>query len=496
LVFNIRRDRRIIPSAIPRTTWARMPEARPLTGLHILIVEDEPLLRRQLAAFLERQGGDVTAVGDIASTRAAVGGMSFDFALLDVNLPDGVGTDLLREGTFSPNTGVVVMTGEGGVAGAVEAMRLGALNYLTKPFEPAEILLVFRAARRERSVRRLEQHRRDDALASDAEFFFGSGLADLRALLDRILAADRRMQGRLAPVLIEGETGSGKTAIARWLHQQGPRADEPLVEVNCPGLPETLAESELFGHERGAFTDARSARIGLFEAADGGTLFLDELASLSLALQAKVLTVIEDGRIRRVGGNRPIQVDVRLIAASNQDLRRLVAAGQFREDLFHRLDLFRVRLPPLRERRADIVPLAEALLRRICRRQRLEGRPIAPEGRRRIEQWLWPGNVRELAHEIERAVVFEDGPLSFPQLDRGPGNLEPSPGPRSVEEWFNPSFHFPSSGFSLEQAVDRIVQHALAQAEGNVSAAARLLGVSRDVVRYRIAGRGGKADES
>lgn len=474
---------------------ALMLSTNPLAGLGVLIVDDEPLLRRQLVRYLEQQGADVTAVGDVASTRAALASGPFDFALLDVNLPDGVGTDLLRDGVFSPNTGVVVMTGDGGVAGAVEAMRLGALNYLTKPFELGEVLLVISAARRERSARRLEEHRREDARVSEAEFVFGTGLAELRSRLDRILAADQRTEGRLAPVLIEGETGSGKTAIARWLHQQGPRHDEPLVEVNCPALPETLAESELFGHERGAFTDARSARIGLFEAADGGTLFLDELSSLPLSLQAKVLTAIEDRRVRRVGGNKPVQVDVRLIAASNREVRDLVAKGEFREDLFHRLDLFRLRLPPLRERRSDILPLAEALLKRICRRHRVAGRPVTPEGRRRLEAWPWPGNVRELAHEIERAIVFEDGPLEFRHLDRADPQPRVGPG-LPAEVWFNDAFQFPPTGFSLDGAVDRLVQQALTQSGGNVSGAARLLGVSRDVVRYRLAGKGIKTDES
>ncbi len=465
-----------------------MAESHPLTGLSVLIVEDEALLRRQLGSYMEREGADVTAVGNLASARTALSSLPFDFALLDVRLPDGTGTDLLKDGTFSPNTGVVVMTGDGGVTGAVEAMRLGALTYLTKPFEMAEVLLVLAAARRERSARRLEQHRREDESVPDADFCFGAGLVELRARLDRILSADHRTRDRLAPVLIEGETGSGKTTIARWLHQHGPRAEQPLVEVNCPGLPETLAESELFGHERGAFTDARSARIGLFEAADGGTLFLDELASLSLALQSKVLTVIEDGRVRRVGGNKTIRVDVRVVAASNQDLRRLVAAGEFREDLFHRLDLFRLRLPPLRERAADIIPLAETLLKRICRRQRLEIRPISDDGRQRLRDWAWPGNVRELAHEIERAVVFEDGPLRFLHLQE-PARAGDAGGGLPASEWFNHAFRFPESGFVLDQAIDRLVQHALGQAQGNVSAAARLLGVSRDVVRYRISGK-------
>jgi transcriptional regulator with GAF, ATPase, and Fis domain len=288
----------------------------------------------------------------------------------------------------------------------------------------------------------------------------------------------------LPPVLIEGETGTGKTSIARWLHQQGPRAGQPLVEVNCPALPDTLAESELFGHERGAFTDARTARMGLFEAADGGTLFLDELPSLSPGLQAKVLKAIEDHRIRRLGGTRELAVDVRVIAATNRDLKQLVSEGRFREDLFHRLDLYRVRIPPLRERGEDLLALAELLRDRLCDRHRLPRKAFSAAGRRRLAACPWPGNVRELAHELERAIVFEDSAeLHFdPLAAHAPGGDAPS-----HEGWFNPSFRFPEQGFDLEKALRHLIDHALRQTGNNVSAAARLLGVTRDYLRYRLA---------
>lgn len=223
--------------------------------------------------------------------------------------------------------------------------------------------------------------------------------------------------------------------------------------------------------------------MGLFEAAGGGTLFLDELPSLSAALQAKVLTAIEDGKIRRVGGNRAIAVDVRLIAASSHDLKELVTAGKFREDLYHRLDLFRVRLPPLRERGQDLFGLADYLLKAICRRHRCGPREIAESGRHRLMAYPWPGNVRELAHELERAVVFEEGPaLYFPHLPL-PGG---APAALRGQDWFNERFVFPEEGFCVEEAVLRLIHHALTQAGGNVSAAARLLGVPRDYLRYRL----------
>lgn len=241
-------------------------------------------------------------------------------------------------------------------------------------------------------------------------------------------------------MLIEGETGTGTTTLARWLNRRGPRADGPLVEVNCSALPETLAESELFGHERGAFTDAKEAWFGLLEAAEGGTLFLDELPSLSLAVQAKVLKAIEDRTIRRVGGNRTLPIDARIIAATNSDLRTLVAERRFREDLLHRLDLFRVRIPPLRERGDDIVPLAQALAARIGQNYGLAPRTIPAVGQRRLRAQRWPGNVRELSHEIERSLVFDEDQLTFSSL----GNATSAADEVKTNAWPSPDFQLPA----------------------------------------------------
>ncbi len=467
--------------------------ATELKCLSLLVVEDEPLLRRQLAANLEHFGADVTAVETLAAARQWLRDEPFDFVLLDVNLPDGVGTDLLREKVFPPVTTVIMMTANGGVDNAVEAMRLGAADYLVKPFDPAELPLVIARAQRARNAARLEEQRRDDPAQSASAFFFGRALAGVETQLKKILEADARMQTRLPPALIEGETGTGKTTIARWLHERGPRARQPFVEVNCSALPETLAESELFGHEKGAFTDARTARIGLFEAADGGTLFLDELPSLSPGLQAKLLKVIEENRLRRLGGSRELTVDTRVIAATNQDLKVLVAAGKFREDLFHRLDLYRVQIPPLRERGDDIPRLAELLLESLCRRHRLPAKSLSAAGRQRLLAAPWPGNVRELAHELERAIVFEGGAeLNLEQL---PAPVDPGR-PVANTGWFNPEFRFPAEGFILEDAMALLIGRALEQTDQNVSAAARLLGVSRDFLRYRLAGSKNKGDES
>jgi len=285
--------------------------------------------------------------------------------------------------------------------------------------------------------------------------------------------------------LLEGAPGTGKTTICRWLHHHGPRTSQPLVEVNCSALPEPLAESELFGHERGAFTDARTARIGLFEAANDGTLFLDELPSLSQGLQAKLLKVIEDHRIRRLGGNKEIPVDVRIVAATNRKLKELVSTGQFREDLYHRLDLFHATLPPLRERGTDILKLADVLMHQLTQRHRLPHKQITESGRQRLLAYHWPGNVRELAHELERAIVFEESDqLNFEHL--GPGDSSGASQPQSPSDWFNVNYTFPAQGFLLEEAINRMIRQALKQTNQNVSAAARLLGVTRDYIRYRL----------
>jgi DNA-binding NtrC family response regulator len=459
-----------------------------LAGLSILIVEDEVLLRRQITSHLERLGAEITSAETLAATRQLIRNLDFDFILLDVNLPDGRGTALLQEKALPESTAIIVMTADSGIQGAVEAMRWGALDYLVKPFEIDELPLVFNRARQARQSARLEEHRRRDTAQSGADFFFGQTLLTLQSQLDKICTADERMQTHLPSVLVEGETGTGKTSIARWLHHHGPRARQPLVEMNCSALPETLAESELFGHERGAFTDARTARLGLFEAASGGTLLLDELPSLSLNLQAKVLKTVEDHRIRRLGGHKEIPVDVRVIAATNRNLQQLAEEGAFRKDLYHRLDLYRLYIPPLRDRREDILPLANLLLERIRLRHRLPCKAISPQGTSRLLAHRWPGNVRELAHELERAIVFEERPaLEFIQLRTGtPSPQEPF---ASSPDWFNPNFVFPDQGFQLEDAINRLIQSALKQTKGNVSAAARLLGVSRDYVRYRLSGQ-------
>ena len=450
-------------------------------GCEILLLEDDPPFRKRLAAYLRQLGAEVTEAGRLEDARRQLRDLRFEFALVDLHLPDGEVLGLLREGAFSENTGVVVMTAFGGIKQAVEAIRLGAGDYLSKPFEPEELPLAFARCRSQRIAARRAEHRAAETGAAADQVFFGESLRGVRSQLDTIVAAERRLEHRLPPVLIEGETGTGKSVLARWLHRQGPRQAEPFVTLNCAALPDALAEAELFGHERGAFTDAKRARIGLYEAADGGTLFLDEVGSLALATQAKVLTAVEEGNIRRLGGTREISVDVRVVAASNRPLDDLVRQGVFREDLFHRLNLLRITLPPLRDRGTDILPLARHLLAKIAARHRLKGLTIAPEGEARLLAQPWRGNVRELAHEIERAVIF-GGSTAFDFGALGAPATPLSGG------WRNPAWRMPESGFSLDATVDELIAEALRETGNNISAAARRLGVTRDFVRYRLPG--------
>ncbi len=466
-----------------------------LAGCRILVLEDEALLRKTLCRYLESKGAVPFPAATLSEARRIRDGTELDFALIDINLPDGNGLDLLNPPGFSRTTRVVVMTAEGGVRTAVEAMRRGAIDYLSKPFEPEELPMVLARASRDHARSRIREYEQESRAAPALSLFIGKRLQAVESQLRKILEADQRLGTALPPVLIEGETGTGKSTLARWLHANGPRRHAPLIEVVCSSLPEPLAESELFGHERGAFTDARKERIGLFEAADGGTLFLDEISSLSLAIQAKVLTAIEDRRIRRVGGNIQRPVDVRLITASLHPLDRLVREGSFREDLFHRLNLLHIRVPPLREFPEDIPELAGHLLASLQKRYRRPDITLAPAARQRLMAHSWPGNVRELIHELERALIFhETGPLEFGHLGAA---AQPAASPAgTAQPLLNPAWTLPAAGFHFEEALQeltrQVIAEALRQENGNVSAAARRLGVPRDYIRYRLADHPGK----
>mgnify|MGYP001173747827 FL=1 len=452
-----------------------------LKGKELLLLEDDSFLGKRLAAKFEQFEADVTLCESLEEARNSLRSITFDFALFDLNLPDGESLELLKEDLVPANTLVILMTAEGGISSAVEAMRLGAADYLSKPFDVDEIPILFLKADKQRKSKRLAQHGSEQRKQKSSNLFFEGAFEDDFKQLNKITEVDHRLQANLPPLLIDGPTGSGKSTYARWVHDHGPRQEAAFVAVNCSAIPNTLIESELFGHEKGAFTDAKNARIGLFEAADHGTLLLDEIASLSPEAQAKLLLAIESGIIRRIGGTNEIKVDVRIIAAANQDLSKLIQDGVFREDLFHRLDLLRIKIRPLSSRGKDISSLAKHLLHFLAKKYKINQPTIDPGSESALLEYSWPGNTRELLHELERAIVMNESkhPLQFNFKRDSTREL-------NNHDWLNPFFHFPEEGFDLEIEILRLIEMAILQSRGNISEAARVLGVPRDYIRYRL----------
>ncbi len=400
-----------------------------------------------------------------------------DLVLLDLRLPDTTGLDLLAElREEESDLPVVLMTAFGSVGDAVEAMRMGAADYLQKPLDLGELrLLVDRVLVRQRESRELAYLRERGGLADP---FFGEhpSFTMLFDQVRRLRSADLPAMKRPG-VLITGETGTGKGLLARTIHEM--LGGGPFIEVNCTAMPEQLMEAELFGHERGAFTDARSARSGLFQAAEGGTLFLDEIGHASPGLQAKLLKVIEDKRIRRVGSSRDRDVDVHVIAATNRDLGEAVENNEFREDLLHRLRVLTVEVPPLRERSEDIRPLAERFCREIGATYGRSAK-LSPEATSLLEGYAWPGNARELRNVLERALLLapED------QIDTD--TLAAILSPAEVLAVATGPMTLPELGVDLAELERDLIRQALERTAGNRTQAASLLGLSRDTLRYRM----------
>ena len=369
----------------------------------VLVVDDEEGIRSFMEAVLAGEGYEVATARDGMEAAQLLERQSFHLMFTDLKMPRMGGMDLLRKvHKEAPETEVVVLTAHGTVQSAVEAMKLGAIDYLAKPLSGPDELRVIAAKALERRALKDEENRK----AVRAEERGGMIAADpamvsVAQQIAKVAATD-------ATVLLLGESGAGKEVAARAVHDQSPRANGPFVAVNCAVLSENLIESEMFGHEKGAFTGATTARRGRFELADGGTLFLDEVAELHPSLQAKLLRVLEERCFERVGGTRTITVDLRLVAATNRDLSQEMAEGRLREDLYHRLAVFPIRLPPLRERPSDIVPLAEHLLLRVGRQIRKPGLTLADDAREALLGHRWPGNVRELANVLERAAILAD----------------------------------------------------------------------------------------
>jgi two-component system response regulator AtoC len=449
----------------------------------ILVADDEPSIRHVLTLVLTEHGYEVRAVADGDEALRELAARSYDVLLTDVRMPKRDGLSLLRQAMAShPELTVLVMSAYGSQEQALEAVGAGAYDYVQKPFKPEEIVFVLRKAEeRERLLR--ENKRLKTAGTAPLERILGES-EGLRAVL--------RQVDRLAPVhttvLITGESGTGKELIARALHERSPRAALPFVAVNCGAIPAGLIESELFGHAKGAFTDARTAKRGLFSEADGGTLFLDEVGELPLPAQVKLLRVLQEGEVRPVGESRAEKVDVRVIAATLRDLGKLVEKGEFREDLYYRLNVVNLRMPPLRERREDIPLLARSFISRFNRQLNREPpvQGLSPEAEALMAAYAWPGNVRELENAMERAVLLADGPLLLPtnlpeRLWEAPAAAS-SPASTSVQQ--------SGSDLSLKRAMRELeetyIRAALRRTRGNRTRAAEVLDISHRALLYKI----------
>ena len=452
----------------------------------LLIVEDEVVLARNLEKAFKREGFTVRQVGGAAEAERAFRESRPDIVLLDLGLPDGSGLDVLERFTAEdPEVPVVIVTGSGLVTDAVKAMQRGARDYVQKPLDLDELRLKVTKALRSTSQKREISYYRDRAIGTGDILGKSDAAERLRKLVSR-LAASTGGPGAAAPtVLLLGETGSGKGHVARALHAAGGRSGGPFIEVNCTALPENLVEAELFGYEKGAFTDAKTARAGLFETADGGTIFLDEIGHIVSSLQAKFLKAIEEKVVRRIGASAPRKIDVQVIAATNRDLEAAVRLGEFREDLYQRLYVAVIRIPPMRERGDDMVILARGFLADAVRRYAAAPRALSPEAEAAIRAYAWPGNVRELSNTMERVILFSDAdPVTVEDMGL-PGSSATQAALR-VAPSGEFAFDFPEEGLSLEAVERTLIERALDRADGNQSLAARLLGLSRDTLRYRI----------
>jgi len=441
----------------------------------ILVVEDEQAQRRLIVEILERAGNVLRSAANVDEALDAIADEVPDLVLCDWRMPGRDGGELLAEVRRKGlGCGFIVMTAYGSIAHAVEAVRLGADDYLGKPFEREALLL---AVHRVLKTRRLENENRRLREAVSGEDRFGNLIGGTPAM-KRLYRTIEKVAATDATVLVIGESGTGKELVARTLHRTSRRGDAAFVAVNCAAIPESLIESELFGHEKGAFTGAHRRREGKFEEADGGTLFLDEIASMPVGLQATLLRVLQERRITRLGGSGEKEVDVRVVAASNQDLPQLVKDGGFREDLFYRLNVVPIELPPLRDRRDDVPLLARSFLETASARHGREVEALPPAVVRLLMDHSWPGNVRELANAVERLVLLaEDGRLivdDLPATIRGPGDGAGGP------------VRLPVEGLSWDTMEESLLRQALDRASGNRAAAARLLGLSYKAFLYRL----------
>jgi DNA-binding NtrC family response regulator len=442
----------------------------------ILVADDERPQRDILQMILEAEGYETTTAGNGRQALAAARAQSFDVVLTDLKMPDLNGIELLSElQQEQPGQCVILMTAHGTIDSAVDAMRKGAFDYLTKPVEKDELLLVLR-----RALERSQLVHENKRLKEELRTRFGlDSIVGSHGSMQDVFRIVHKVAASTSTVLIYGESGTGKELIARALHLESDRRQKPFYAVNVAALPESILEAELFGHEKGAFTGAESRKIGLFEQASGSTLFLDEVGDLKRDLQVKLLRTLQEREIMRVGGTERIKVDVRIVAATNQDLERDVREGRFREDLFYRLNVIPIALPSLHERRTDIPLLVEHFLAKYGASGR---RSVSQEALAMLVAYDWPGNVRELESVIERALLLGEGDVIVP------ADLPASVRARhETAAGSMPGVEIPDEGIDLDALEESLMLKALEKAGGNVSQAARLLGLSRRTLQYRLA---------
>ena len=464
----------------------------------ILIVDDEKLVRWALTQKCAEFGYQTLEAQNGEEALRALQNETVDAILLDVHLPDWSGIEVLEKLKQAGETrSIIMMTADPQLDDVKAALRLGAYDFVSKPINFDELSVTLQNALEAGALRtEVESLRGEVRRRAGYHEVIGVSrkITELMKFVQKVAASEA------TTILIQGESGTGKDLVAKAIHYRSSRSERPFVAINCSAIPETLMEAELFGHEKGAFTDAKAMKKGLFEVADGGTLFLDEIGELTPLLQAKLLRVLEDQVIRRVGGVRDIQVEVRVIAASNRDLEREVREGRFRQDLFYRLAIIAIYLPALRERKEDIPPLVEFFLAHYNRKFRKSVQGLTEETRRLVTNYDWPGNVRELKNALERSMILEEGNLLKPEdlpfsvasgrsgttsLSESTLNpaseVQPAPGKRRL-----PPLSIPEGGTSLEDVEHALVQLALQQSHGNQIKAAKLLNISRDALRYKM----------
>src|SRR5574341_1246971 len=452
----------------------------------VLVVDDEKMIRWSLGEALRGWGFEPIEAQTVAAAIAAFDADPPAAVLLDINLPDGSGLDALRQMRHrEPEAIVIMITANVLVDETIAALRGGAYDFIGKPINLEELQVTIRngieASRLRREVKLFRRERAQ-------QFSFEQIIGNSPAMRDMLAIAQKVAESEVSSVLLQGESGTGKDLVAKAIHYQSNRADGPFVAINCAALPGTLIESELFGYEKGAFTDAKARKEGLFEQAEGGSLFLDGIGELELSLQAKLLRLLEEGAFRRVGGLKDIPFDARIIAASNRDLKRESEENRFRLDLYYRLSVIQIDIPSLHERGDDVLTLTDHYIQSFGKRLRKQIHGIAPEVAAAFRRYDWPGNVRELRNVIERAMILEDddvitmkyvpravaeGAKSFPADGRGAAAAASQ-------------FRLPSDGVSLEDVEMSLVRQAIERSGGNQTKAAELLGISRDQLRYRL----------